>query len=425
MSNIPQERFKGFDDEWIEKSYGDIYNFYSTNSLSREKLNYEKGEIYNIHYGDIHTKFSTTFDIEKEEVPYINSDIDTSRIKDESYCQIGDLIIADASEDYKDIGKTIEIVNLDSKKLLAGLHTFLARPEKLDIALGFMGYMLQSWKARKQIMREAQGTKVLGLSMGRLSKVKLYIPSDKEEQEKIALFLESIDKKIEQLSNMDELLNEYKKGAIQKIFNQEIRFKKDDGSKFANWKSMKFLDLFDNFGGTSLEKYINKNGKYNIVSIGNYTKDGKYIDNQQKIDLNEKSKTKLLNKNDLVMVLNDKTSTGDIIGSSILIDEDNKYIYNQRSERLICKKTINPLFAWHLLNSNKVRKRVFSLSQGGTQIYVNFPSIKKMELLIPHIDEQSKIANFLSLIDKKMENNQNILEQTKEFKKGLLQRMFV
>ena len=128
------------------------------------------------------------------------------------------------------------------------------------------------------------------------------------------------------------------------------------------WEEVLVENVFDNIGGTSLEKFVNENGKYKFISIGNYSKSGKYIDNSQRIDINEKSANKILNKNDLVMVLNDKTSTGDIIGSSILIEESDKYIYNQRSERLICKNNIYPKFAWQLLNSKYFRKKIVSIT---------------------------------------------------------------
>jgi len=124
MSNIPKLRFKEFSGVWEEKKYGDIYSFYSTNSLSRDKLNYESGKVYNIHYGDVHTKFNTMFHISNEDIPFINNNIDLSKIKKESYCLNGDLVIADASEDYNDIGKTIEIINLNNKLIVSGLHTF-------------------------------------------------------------------------------------------------------------------------------------------------------------------------------------------------------------------------------------------------------------------------------------------------------------
>ena len=104
---VPTLRFQEFSDEWEIKLYNEIYSFYSTNSFSRDNLNYVKGKVKNIHYGDIHTKFSTLFDLTKERVPFINEKVDILKIKEENYCKEGDLLIADASEDYADIGKQL------------------------------------------------------------------------------------------------------------------------------------------------------------------------------------------------------------------------------------------------------------------------------------------------------------------------------
>lgn len=216
-----QLRFKDDDGsvfpDWEEKRYDEIFSFYPTNSFSRDNLNYEIGKIKNIHYGDIHTKFSMLFNIENENVPYINSEIDLSKIKPQNYCQIGDLVIADASEDYNDIGKSIEITNLNKEPLLAGLHTFLARPNKYDMQIGFSSYLMQSWVVRKQIMTIAQGTKVLSLATSRLGRVKLNIPSLKEQQ-KIATYLSAIDLKIEAVQTQLTQTQEFKKGLLQQMF---------------------------------------------------------------------------------------------------------------------------------------------------------------------------------------------------------------
>ena len=142
---LPELRFKGFEDNWHKLHFGDLYSFHTTNSLSRDKLNYDNGTIYNIHYGDIHTKFQSHFYLKNENVPLINSDENLSKIKEESFCKEGDIIIADASEDYADIGKSIELVNINNEKLVAGLHTFLARPISKNTAIGFMSYLLKSW----------------------------------------------------------------------------------------------------------------------------------------------------------------------------------------------------------------------------------------------------------------------------------------
>ena len=129
VANVPNLRFPGFEGEWEMKKLGEVMVFKVTNSFSRENLNYELGTVKNIHYGDIHTKFQTLFDITKELVPFINEDISIGRITDENYCKNGDIVFADASEDLNDVGKSIEIINTNGEKLLSGLHTLLARPK--------------------------------------------------------------------------------------------------------------------------------------------------------------------------------------------------------------------------------------------------------------------------------------------------------
>ncbi|MEA1937460.1 MAG: restriction endonuclease subunit S, partial [Patescibacteria group bacterium] len=243
------------------------------------------------------------------------------------------------------------------------------------------------------------------------SKIKIPFPS-LPEQQKIAGFLGVVDEWIENLRGQKESLESYKKGMMQKIFSQEVRFRDDKGNDFAKWEEKRLGEVVNNIGGTTLEKFVSEDGDYNFISIGNYSTDGKYVDNGQRIILNEKTKSRLLEKNNLVMVLNDKTASGDLIGSTILINKNNKFIYNQRSERIICKKSFDPLFAWHFLNSLKFRKSIFSISQGGTQIYVNFPSVKKIKIKIPkNIEEQQKIANFLTSIDNLINSKQQQITQ--------------
>lgn len=210
------EKGKGFP-KWEEFIFGNLFTFHSTNSLSRDNLNYNSGTVKNIHYGDIHTKFSNQFDINKEQVPYINSEIDISNTKNDNYCFEGDLVIADASEDYKDIGKTIELIKLNGEKLVAGLHTFLARPDKTKLHKGFCCYLVQANYVRKQIMTIAQGTKVLSISSGRLSNITLKIPT-LTEQKLISSLLSSIDAKVQIVDNQISQTQTFKKGLLQQMF---------------------------------------------------------------------------------------------------------------------------------------------------------------------------------------------------------------
>ena len=214
-----QIRFKADDGsefgEWEEVKFSGIFNFHQTNSYSRALLA-EYGEIMNIHYGDIHTKFSMLFDVNKESVPFLNDEVDTSKIAKEQFLKVGDLVIADASEDYKDIGKSIEVISLNNQKVVAGLHTYIARPVK-PFALGFCGYMMQTFPVREQIKKLATGISVLGISKTNLGKVELKVPS-LEEQTKIANFLSAIDQKIEVVVQQIEQAKTWKKGLLQQMF---------------------------------------------------------------------------------------------------------------------------------------------------------------------------------------------------------------
>ena len=213
-------RFKDADGkdfaDWEVKTFESIYDFVRTNSFSRNLLNYESGNIKNIHYGDIHTKFNSLFDLKNENVPFINQDVDVSKIKVEDYCKEGDLIIADASEDYNDVGKSMEIIRLHNEKLVAGLHTYIARP-KIAMALGFSCYLMQSWDLRKKIMKIATGISVLGISKANLGKLVFNLPS-LPEQQKIAHFLSQLDEQIQQTRQQLAHLQDYKKGLLQQLF---------------------------------------------------------------------------------------------------------------------------------------------------------------------------------------------------------------
>ena len=98
--------------DWEEVKFSNLYSFKTTNSFSRKNLNYENGQFRNIHYGDIHTKFKAHFDLSKADVPFLNPGINLNAVSQDAYCKKGDLVIADASEDYSGAGKTIELLNL-------------------------------------------------------------------------------------------------------------------------------------------------------------------------------------------------------------------------------------------------------------------------------------------------------------------------
>ena len=189
------------------------------------------------------------------------------------------------------------------------------------------------------------------------------------------------------------------------------------------WKEKKFGSLFNHNSGTSIEKYFNSDGKYKVISIGSYGKNSKYIDQGIRVDLNSVTKSHLVDKNDLTMVLNDKTSDGQIIGRVLLINKSNEYVINQRTERLI-PRNINSKFAFIYLNG-PIRKSIKKMVQGGTQIYVNYSSIEKINAIVPKtMEEQRKIGDFFSKLDKLLDLQQQKVDKLELLKKALLQKLF-
>ncbi len=203
--------------DWEVRELGSLFDWVATNSLSREMLTDEAGTVQNIHYGDIHGKFASRFVQSEANAPFIKPEALPANIRADAFCQPGDVIIADASEDHADIGKAIEIVEVTPKSLVAGLHTYIARPKAGELAIGFSGYLFQTWALRRQIMRIAQGISVLGISKPFLSKLKLDLPHP-DEQRKIADALGALDDKIAAVSLQIKHMQTFKKGLLQQMF---------------------------------------------------------------------------------------------------------------------------------------------------------------------------------------------------------------
>ena len=202
--------------DWQEKRLGSLFDWIGTNSLSREMLTDQPQAVQNIHYGDIHGRFSARFKQGEAGAPFIRPEA-MPKISDEAFCRAGDVVIADASEDYADIGKAIEIIEARPKSIVAGLHTFIARPVNDQLALGFSGYIFQTHQLRRKIMRIAQGISVLGVSKTQLSKLTIGLPHP-DEQRKIADFLSSIDEKIDAAKRQAAAMANFKTSLIQQMF---------------------------------------------------------------------------------------------------------------------------------------------------------------------------------------------------------------
>ena len=210
IPNVPHLRFLEFSEEWEKCKVSDLLDFYSTNSLSWEQLEYDTNAMMNLHYGLIHVGLSTMVDLAKDKLPNIKED---NMPKNYELCKEGDVAFADASEDTDEVAKAIEFYNLASKNVVCGLHTIHGRDNKCKTVVGFKGYAFSSTAFHNQIRRIAQGTKIYSISTKNFSECYIGLPS-KPEQTKIATLLRLIDERIATQNKIIEKLESLIKGII-------------------------------------------------------------------------------------------------------------------------------------------------------------------------------------------------------------------
>ena len=231
------------------------------------------------------------------------------------------------------------------------------------------------------------------------NKLQVHLPP-KPEQEKIAAFLTTVDNKIEQLSKKQELLKEYKKGLMQQIFSQATRFKADDGCDFPDWEEKKLGDVSvrgtSNISANQLE---DNNGDYKIYGAAGHLKNIDFYTEEDCYVAIVKDGAGV----GRIMLLESKTS---VLGTLAIIK---------------AKQGNDINFLYWLIQTINFRKYVV----GSTIPHIYYRDYQAENLRIPSLSEQTKIANFLSSIDNKIEQVGKQLDESKQFKKALLQQMFV
>ncbi len=429
----PKLRFPEFRDagEWLNEAMAELYTFKGTNSLSRNNLNYENGSVKNIHYGDIHTKFSTHFEIQNEIVPYINSSVNLDKISNDSYCIEGDIIFADSSEDLQGIGKCIEIVKINKDRLVSGLHTILARQKEKLLVTGFGGHLFVSARIRQQIQNESQGAKVLGLSTGRLARIEICYPKNKAEQQKIADCLSSIDELITLEARKVDVLKAHKKGLMQQLFPGEgetlpnLRFPKFRDAGEWGTKELRDLAIIINEKAGS-NKYILMSITSGIGLVSQLEKFGREIAGEQY-------------KNYIVIQNNDfaynKSATKEYPEGFIAIysGETPAAVPNSIFTCFrIDKCNLVPDYLGYLffcnLHGRWLKKFITVGARAHGSLNIDNENLLSLPIPLPtgysSRAEQQKIADCLSSIDELIALEARKIDALKTHKKGLMQQLF-
>ena len=421
-SDAPAIRFKGFSDAWEQRKFGEVFDCtVPNNTLSRAELSYDEGTVLNVHYGDVLIKYDSVLDVQKDDIPRIphrcREDFNGALLQD------GDVIIADTAED-ETTGKACEIGNLQGSAIVSGLHTMVCRPRN-RMALGYLGYYLNSNAYHHQLLPLMQGIKVLSLSRSNIQKTSVSYPSAMKEQQLIASYFSQLDNLITLHQRKFEKLTNVKKSMLEKMFPQngssypEIRFK-----GFTDpWEQRKFSELVQIERGGSprpIDDFITDapNG-LNWVKIGDAPTQGNYITKTaEKIRPEGLSKTREVHPGDLILSNSMSFGKPYIMGIDGCIHDGWLLIRNTYG-------VFDLTFLCHLLGTPQMLGQYRSLAAGSTVNNLNKELVGNTVVTIPSITEQRVLGDYLEQLDHLITLHQRELEKLQNIKKSMLEKMFV
>lgn len=401
----PKLRFSEFKDEWFETTLNNLSNKIGDGLHATPKYD-ENGEIpfingNNLINGKIVINESTKL-INSDEFKKYNQKFSNNSI-------------------FLSINGTIgNIAFYNSESILLGKSVcFIDLSESSNKNLIY--YILQSPVLISKFEKELTGTTIKNLSLATVRNTKFLLPNLKE-QTKIAEFLSAVDDKISQLSRQLELLNQYKKGVMQKIFSQEIRFKNDNGEDFGKWDYVKLQDISERV--TRKNKEHNQNALTISAQLGLITQQEFF---SKQIASRDMSNYYLLHKGEFAY--NKSYSTGYPMGAIKRLDRYEKGVVSTLYICFALKPSIDSNFFQHYVDSGTLVQELSSVAQEGARnhglLNISLSDFFSVDLFVPSLPEQKKIAEFLTAIDERIDHTTAQLTHTKQWKKGLLQQMFV
>ena len=418
----PKLRFKEFDGDWANFNLGDISDIKTGpfGSTLHQKDYVEIGTpiITVEHLGEV--------GLTSQNLPLV-SDEDKVRLK--SYMlDEGDLAFSRVGS----VDRCAIITDKEKGWLFSG-RILRVRPNKKLVHSKNLMYALKTEDAKYRIRSVAVGQTMPSLNTEILKNFSINLSNSVEEQTKIASFLSAVDEKISQLTQKHELLSQYKQGMMQKLFSQQIRFKADDGSEFGEWEEKTLIDSVDTnikwsftggpFGSNLKSEDYTELG-IRIIQLQNIG-DGAFL-NDYKIYTSPEKANELLSCNiypDEILI----SKMGDPVARCCIVPKHHdRYVMCSDGIRLVVdKQNYSSIFMFYQINYQDFRQSASDVSTGSTRKRIGLSDLKQLPIKVPCLEEQTKIANFLSAIDQKIEVVAQQIEQAKTWKKGLLQQMFV
>ena len=388
-------------EDWEVRRLGEICTFLHNNTLSRNQLNETNGKVQNVHYGDILVKYPSILNARAEAIPYVNQEDYKDTLNE--FIEDGDVIMADTAED-ETVGKACEIINVDSKQILAGLHTMLIRPQKGLFSSSFLGYHINSNSYRRQLNALIQGIKVCSLGKQVIANTFLLVPP-LPEQQRIVFLLSLWDTAITKQTALIEKLTLRKRGLMQQLLTGKKRLKGFEGY------------AFHRLGNYISECNRRNNGCKRVLSVTNTRG---FILQEEQFDKivasNDTSNYKVVRRGEFAY-----NPSRVNVGSLAMLNEYDEGILSPMYIVFKANENIDKSYLLQSLQSWWFRGHIPAYTQGSVRDSLSFDGLCSMKFYIPTLQEQKAISAILEQADKEIEIQKQKLAAMQEQKKGLMQ----
>lgn len=389
------------------------------NTITRANLS-NNGAIRNIHYGDVLIKFGSVLSIRSDDIPFIKN---TDTVNNNVFLKNGDIVIADTAED-ETVGKVTEIFDIDTEKVVSGLHTIPCRPKK-NFAPKFLGYYMNSPAYHYQLFPLMQGVKVLSISKSNIVGTVIHYP-DILQQTKITNLLSLIDKKISVQRQLVEALKKYKRGSLSALFPKKGEITPQ--YRFAGftkpWEQRKLGDMgstFNGLSGKTKDDFGHGEAKF-ITYMNVFSNPIADLTMTESIEIDKKQKS--VKAGDVFFTTSSETP--DEVGMSSVMPEDADNIYLNSfcfGYRPTEKFDLNYLA--YVLRADSFRKEMTFLAQGISRYNISKNKVMEVCIPVPTIEEQTKVGRYFRNLDNLITLHQHKYDTLLSLKNALLQQMFI
>lgn len=407
----PSIRFKGFTDAWEQRKLGDDKDV-RDGTHDSPKYHQEGHPL-------VTSKNLNDYGLDMTDVSLI-SDADFEAINKRSKVDNGDILFGMIGT----IGNPVIVDRSDF-----AIKNVALIKEGGDIPNRFLIQLLKSSVFEKYIRNENAGNTQKFLGLSKIREFTFFTPTI-EEQSRIATFFKQLDDTIALHQRQQDNYKQLKKYMLQKIFNQEFRFKDKNGNDYPDWEEIALKELGETFTGLSgktKENFGKGKGKF-VTYMNVFSNSTANLAMTENVEIKDGEKQNEVRYGDIFFTTSSETPDEVGMSSVWLSHESNVYLnsfcfgYRLNSES---EGKVTHQFLGVQLRADRIRKQIVFLAQGSTRFNISKAKLTEIPVYLPAIQEQQKIADFLSMLDLRIEQLSQKVELLKEQKKGLIQQMFV